>query len=66
MAELREYRVTVNDHPTIMNLSAEDAARLGGVLVEPEPGPEPEVEPGAKQRTDPPNKARVARTKDGE
>lgn len=34
MAELREYRVTVNGHDTIMNLSKADAARLGGTLAE--------------------------------
>ncbi|MFD6070618.1 hypothetical protein [Amycolatopsis lurida] len=55
MAELREYRVTVNGHPTIMNLTEEDAARLGGVPVE--------REPRAKQRPEPPNKARTASNK---
>ncbi|WP_410662019.1 hypothetical protein [Amycolatopsis sp. lyj-84] len=66
MAELREYRVTVNGHPTVMNLTEEDATRLGGVLLDPDPSPEPEAEPGAKQRADPPNKARAIRNKDGE
>ena len=58
MAELREYRVTVNGHPTVMNLTEDDAARLGGVLVE--------TEPGAKQHANPPDKARAVRNKNGE
>ena len=37
MADLREYRVTVNGHNTIMNLTEADAARLGGTPVEPAP-----------------------------
>jgi hypothetical protein len=46
MAELREYRVTVNGHDTVMNLSEEDAARLGGTPVE--GTTEPDAEPAAK------------------
>lgn len=30
MATLREYTVVVNGHETVMNLSEEDAKRLGG------------------------------------
>ncbi len=57
MAELREYRVTVNGYETTMNLSEEDAARLGGTLVENEP---------EAKRTDAQTKARTARNKTGE
>jgi hypothetical protein len=53
MAELREYRVTVNGHTTVMNLSEEDAARLDGIPVQ--------GEPDQKQRTEVPNKARTTR-----
>ncbi|WP_370944012.1 hypothetical protein AB5J62_33565 [Amycolatopsis sp. cg5] len=55
MADLREYRVTVNGHDTVMNLSEEDAARLGGTPVEAEP-----------KRADAQTKARTARNKSSE
>ncbi len=56
MAELREYRVTVNGHATVMNLSEADAEQLGGVPVEPEP------ESGQK-RAEPHTKVRTVRNK---
>lgn len=34
MGSLREYKVTVNGHETVMNLNEEDAQRLGGTLVQ--------------------------------
>ncbi|QWF78709.1 hypothetical protein HUW46_02107 [Amycolatopsis sp. CA-230715] len=54
MADLREYHVTVNGHNTIMNLSEDDAARLGGTLVEHEPN---------QKRADAQTKVRTPRNK---
>lgn len=54
MAELREYRVTVNGHDTIMNLTEADAARLGGT---------PAEDPPEQKQADAHTKARTARNK---
>ncbi|MPZ66172.1 MAG: hypothetical protein GEU83_11875 [Pseudonocardiaceae bacterium] len=51
MAELRQYTVVINGHETIMNLSEEDARRLGGTPVE------------SKQRTSTSTKRRTVRNK---
>lgn len=55
MAELREYRVTVDGYETIMNLSEADAERLGGLLIT--------ADEEKKQRSAYPNKVRSARNK---
>lgn len=65
MAEVREYNVTVNGHETVMNLSEEDAKRLGGTPVE--DTAEPQAEPETAEKGDTAqNKSRAARNKSAE